>query len=109
MVGATAVEMPPRPEGRLAVHLGAVRVDSQALDPLAHMLAVGETLALPVRLLGQAAAAEVLERFPVVCPTGIHHGSTSLLCLQASSCRTPLSWRDPRDHEYGPLSRVALI
>jgi hypothetical protein len=31
MVGATAVEMPPRPEGRLAVHLGAVRVDSQAL------------------------------------------------------------------------------
>jgi DNA-binding NtrC family response regulator/predicted ATPase len=59
-VAPTAEDMPPYPEVRLAVHLGAVRVDSQAPDPVAHLLAVGETLALPVRLLGQAAAGEIL-------------------------------------------------
>ncbi len=59
-VAPTAGDMPPYPEVRLAVHLGAVRVDSQAPDPVAHLLAVGETLALPVRLLGQAAAGEIL-------------------------------------------------
>jgi hypothetical protein len=36
---------------RLAVHFGAVRVDSQAADPGARVRAVGETLTLPVRLL----------------------------------------------------------
>jgi AAA ATPase domain/Bacterial regulatory protein, Fis family len=50
----------PAPEVRLAEHLGAVRVDTQAPDLVAHMLVVGETLALPVRLLGQAAAGEIL-------------------------------------------------
>jgi DNA-binding NtrC family response regulator/predicted ATPase len=59
-VAPTAGDMPPYPEIRLAVHLGAVRVDSQAPDPVAHLLAVGETLALPVRLLGQAMAGEIL-------------------------------------------------
>jgi DNA-binding NtrC family response regulator/predicted ATPase len=60
VVAPTAADMPPCPEVRLAVHLGAVRVDSQVADPVARMLAVGETLALPVRLLGQAAAGEIL-------------------------------------------------
>jgi len=59
-VAPTAEDMPPYPEVRQAVHLGAVRVDSQAPDPVAHLLAVGESLALPVRLLGQAAAGEIL-------------------------------------------------
>jgi hypothetical protein len=59
-VAPTAGDMPPYPEVHLAVHLGAVRLDSQAPDPVARMLAVGETLALPVRLLAQAAAGEIL-------------------------------------------------
>ena len=51
---------PHAPTVRLAVHLGAVRVDHQATDPTAQVLAVGETLALPVRLLGQAAPGEIV-------------------------------------------------
>ena len=54
VVEASAPDLPPCPTVRLAVHLGAVRVDRQAADPTAQVLAVGETLALPVRLLGQA-------------------------------------------------------
>ena len=42
MAVAPTAGMPPYPEIRLAVHLGAVRVDSQAPDPVAHLLAVGE-------------------------------------------------------------------
>jgi class 3 adenylate cyclase len=42
------------------MHLGAVRVDHQAADPTAQVLAMGETLTLPVRLLGQAEPGEIV-------------------------------------------------
>src|SRR5262249_24414458 len=44
---ASVPDMAPCPQVRLAVHLGAVRV--QGPPPTAHVLAIGETLALPVR------------------------------------------------------------
>jgi hypothetical protein len=45
-------DLPPCPTVRLAVHLGAVRLDSQALDPMPRLLPVGNTLVFPVQLLG---------------------------------------------------------
>src|SRR5262249_58347358 len=50
----------PGPEVRMAVHLGQVLVDSQARDPTERLLPLGETLSLPVRLLGQAALGDIL-------------------------------------------------
>ena len=44
----------------MAVHLGQVLVDVQASDPTARLLPLGETLSLPVRLLGQAAPGDLL-------------------------------------------------
>ena len=44
----------------MAVHLGQVLVDVQASDPTAQLLPLGETLSLPVRLLGQAAPGDIL-------------------------------------------------
>jgi tetratricopeptide (TPR) repeat protein len=55
----------PRAELRMAVHLGTVQVDTTAPDPAAGLLAVGDTLALPERLLGHAGAGEVLVSAPV--------------------------------------------
>jgi DNA-binding NtrC family response regulator/predicted ATPase len=57
---AEAPKREPHPELRLAVHWGQLRIDVQARDPTERVLAIGETLALPVRLLGQAASGEVL-------------------------------------------------
>ena len=48
------------PELRIAVHHGAMLVDVAAPDPARAALAVGDTVALPVRLLGEAAAGEVV-------------------------------------------------
>jgi class 3 adenylate cyclase len=50
----------PCPEVRMAVHLGSVLADVRAGDPTARLLPLGETLSLPVRLLGHAAPGEVL-------------------------------------------------
>ncbi len=44
-----------RPVVRLAVHLGQALVGSGTHEPMAHLHPIGEVLALPVRLLGQAA------------------------------------------------------
>jgi transcriptional regulator with AAA-type ATPase domain/tetratricopeptide (TPR) repeat protein len=49
-----------RAELRMALHLGTVRLDTRAPDPAATILAVGDTLALPERLLGHAGADEIL-------------------------------------------------
>jgi hypothetical protein len=48
------------PALRLVVHWGEMLVDVQASDPTAQLRAIGETLARPVRLLGQAAPGEIL-------------------------------------------------
>jgi class 3 adenylate cyclase len=51
---------PPGPAVRMAVHVGQMLVDVQAHDPTAGLLPLGETLSLPVRLLGQAAPGDIL-------------------------------------------------
>jgi DNA-binding NtrC family response regulator/predicted ATPase len=48
------------PAVRLAVHSGTVLMDAQGRDPAAQVLPVGETLTLPVRLLGVAAPGDIL-------------------------------------------------
>ena len=50
----------PRPEVRVALHAGEVRVDAGAADPAAWLLPLGDTLAMPERLLGHAGGGEVL-------------------------------------------------
>jgi two-component system response regulator AtoC len=50
----------PCPALRLVVHWGEVLVDVQASDPTAQLRVLGETLAWPVRLLGQTAPGEIL-------------------------------------------------
>jgi DNA-binding NtrC family response regulator/tetratricopeptide (TPR) repeat protein/class 3 adenylate cyclase len=56
----TSDSRPPGPEVRMAIHLGQVLVDVQASDPIAQLLPLGETLSLPVRLLGHAAPGDIL-------------------------------------------------
>jgi hypothetical protein len=53
------------PVVRLAVHLGRLLVEGEAGEPPARWLAAGETLALPVRLLGHAAPGELLVAPPI--------------------------------------------
>ena len=48
------------PALRLVVHWGEVLVDGQASDPTAQLRALGETLAWPVRWLGQTAPGEIV-------------------------------------------------
>lgn len=48
------------PERRIAIHAGAVRIDTAAADPSAYVLPAGDVLSLPERLLGHAGAGEVL-------------------------------------------------
>jgi DNA-binding NtrC family response regulator/tetratricopeptide (TPR) repeat protein len=57
---AGSTEQAAGPEVRLAVHEGTVLVDTQASDPTARVLPVGDALTLPVRLLGLTAAGEIL-------------------------------------------------
>ncbi|MGH8065209.1 MAG: ATP-binding protein [Candidatus Entotheonellia bacterium] len=57
---AKGTEREPCPERRFAVHWGPLLVDVQASDPTVQLRAIGETLAAPVRLLGQAAPGEIL-------------------------------------------------
>jgi tetratricopeptide (TPR) repeat protein len=53
------------PSVRLAGHLGTLLVAEETSEPPGRWLAVGETLALPVRLLGHAALGEVLVSAPI--------------------------------------------
>ena len=55
---ASAAGGEPCPEIRLAVHLGEVLVEVRDRPPTGQLLAVGDTLSLPVRLLGLAAPGE---------------------------------------------------
>ena len=56
----------PCPDVRLAVHVGALLVDTRSSTLAARMLPLGDTLALPVRLLGHASVGEVLVSLQVV-------------------------------------------
>ncbi len=55
------------PELRQAVHWGPLVVDVEARDPTGQLLAIGDTLARPVRLLGHTAPGEILVS-PEVAP-----------------------------------------
>jgi two-component system, NtrC family, response regulator AtoC len=57
---AEGVDQGPCPVLRLVVHWGEVLVDVQAGDPTAQLRALGETLACPVRWLGQTAPGEIV-------------------------------------------------
>jgi DNA-binding NtrC family response regulator/tetratricopeptide (TPR) repeat protein len=50
----------PSPELRLAIHWGQVLVDTEANDPSTSLLAVGDTLTRPGRLLGPAESGEII-------------------------------------------------
>jgi hypothetical protein len=60
----SAGEGVPRPVVRQAVHWAQVLVESGASDPTPRVLPIAETLAAPVRLLGQAAPGEILVSAP---------------------------------------------
>ena len=55
------------PELRQAVHWGPLVVDVEARDPMGQVLAIGDTLPRPVRLLGHTAPGEILVS-PEVAP-----------------------------------------
>jgi DNA-binding NtrC family response regulator/tetratricopeptide (TPR) repeat protein len=57
---AEGADHAPRPALRLAMHWGEMLADVQASDPSAQLRALGETLAWPVRLLGQTVPGEIL-------------------------------------------------
>jgi DNA-binding NtrC family response regulator len=57
---AQALDLGPGPAVRLAVHLGAVQAERPAQARTGRILAVGDTIALPVRLLGQAGPWELI-------------------------------------------------
>ena len=63
--GLAAGERAPRPVVRQAVHWGQVLVDGGARDPTARLLPIAETLAEPVRWLGQAEPGEIRVTAPV--------------------------------------------
>ena len=63
--GPDAGERAPQPTVRQAVHWGQVLVDGAASDPTARVLPIAETLAEPVRLLGQAEPGAILVSAPV--------------------------------------------
>ena len=50
----------PRPDLRAAVHVGEVRVDATAANPIARLFPIGDTFSLPERLLGHTGSGEVL-------------------------------------------------
>src|SRR5262249_36457086 len=50
----------PGLEVRMAMHSGRVLVDTLASDPTVGLLPLGDTLSLPVRLLGHAAPGDIL-------------------------------------------------
>jgi tetratricopeptide (TPR) repeat protein/MoxR-like ATPase len=63
--GLAAGERALRPTVRQAVHWGQVLVDGGTSDPTARVLPIAETLAEPVRLLGQAEPGGILVSAPV--------------------------------------------
>jgi len=60
IVRAAPAPAQPQPEIRAAIHIGEVRFDAAASDPTAQLFPLGDTCALPERLLGHAGAGEVL-------------------------------------------------
>lgn len=62
-IGHLVAGLTPRqraPEVRIAAHIGAMFVDPAAANPARQALPAGETLSLPVRLLGDAGPGEIV-------------------------------------------------
>ena len=95
-LAAEGADQVARPALRLAVHWGEGLVDGQARDPTAQLRALGETLAWPVRLLGQAAPGEILLS-PAMGP------------LVEGWCE--VQWREVplRGREPGPIGVSAVV
>ena len=105
--GPPTGEREPRPTVRQAVHWGQVLVDTGASDPTARVLPVAETLAEPVRLLGQAAPGEILVSTPV---RRLVEGWCELQpCARAVPASTVIGLKPQRSplalHGQRPLSR----
>jgi class 3 adenylate cyclase len=79
------------PGVRMAAHLGTLLVAEGTGEPPSRWLAVGETLSLPVRLLGHAAPGEVL-----VSPRWRGRPTAGWRCKHARCPQEPSrSWRTP--------------
>jgi class 3 adenylate cyclase len=99
----------PSPAVRLTAHLGTLLVAEGTGEPSWRWLAVGETLALPVRLLGHAVAGEILVSAEVGrlvegwCECQPHGGPAGIESLLVRGL-TPRS-SSLRLHGRRPLSR----
>jgi DNA-binding NtrC family response regulator/predicted ATPase len=93
---AEGVDQAPCPALRLVLHWGEVLVDVQASDPIAQLRALGETLAWPVRLLGQVAPGEILLS-PEIGP--LVEG-----WCEVQACQVPLRGGQP-----GPFGVYAVV
>src|SRR5262249_6641126 len=99
-------ERGPLPELRMAVHLGAVHVDTSARDASPRLLPIGETLAMAERLLGHAGSGEILVSAPVArrieswCalrPRDLRIGESDTLRAHAVLGRRPVRVEAPID------------
>ncbi len=84
----------PAPELRMAAHLGSLRVDAGAADPIASALPLGDTVAAAERLLGHAGAGEVLVTAQVARRV---EGVVRTALARAASRRSRLAARRRRD------------
>ncbi|HEY5866533.1 MAG TPA: helix-turn-helix domain-containing protein [Candidatus Tectomicrobia bacterium] len=112
---------------RMAAHLGQVLVDIQASDPTARLLALGETLSLPVRP-GRGTANHRRRRGPYHAPPGRGGGSGAgrgtlarSVCLGFSppTCLAPLRgrsalrasprWGEARSRDLAPRAPSGMF
>jgi hypothetical protein len=124
--GSAAGEQAPRPTVRQAVHWGQVLVDGGASDPTPRVLPIAETLAEPVRWLGQAEPGEILVSAPVrrliegwfevqACevPVGDRHsdraGAYSVLGLRPQRAPLALHGQRPLSRFVGRVRECALL
>ena len=110
-----------RPELRMALHAGAVHVDGHAADPTATLLAIGDAVALPERLLGHASAAEILasaafaRRIEAVCelrPREIRMGEGDTVSVAAVVGQRPRGGTAPtagESHFVGREREIDLL
>jgi DNA-binding NtrC family response regulator/tetratricopeptide (TPR) repeat protein len=102
-LAASQTERAGAPELRLAVHLGAMVVESAGPHTVGRALPVGDTLALPVRLLAEAGPGEVLtsarvarqvETWVSLEPIEVEAGAARTGALAAYRVIGVSSWRE---------------
>src|SRR5262249_22515761 len=99
-------ERGPLPELRMAVHLGAVHLDTSARDASPRLLPVRGPLPMAERLLGHAGSGDILVSAPVArrieswCalrPRDLRIGESDTLCAHAALGRRPVRVEAPID------------